>query len=200
MESLHYPWATITSDSIDDQHGFVSCITIDLDSNIQFVRQRKNKNFDKELRYVPLPVVIIQITDIVEVDIVENTKAVARQVIEHAKLQKPDDDHWNRRCAIHGLNSNNIAEFQWLNCDQCRACWTNHVAEKGKQRAPAAPPGLEPTEHLKDVYDAERALGSLINLVNSGRADSQNLANYGDVAQRSFHALPLYGCVDATDT
>ena len=74
----------------------------------------------------------------------------------------------------------------------------NHVTEKGKRRAPAAPPGLGPIEHVKDVYDADRAIGTLINLVNSGRADSPNLANYGDVAQRSFHALPLYGCVGAT--
>ena len=141
---------------------------------------------------------ITQITDTVEADIFENAKAVARRVIEDAKPQKPDDDRRNTRCAIHGLNRNNIADIQWINCDQCRACWMNHVTEKGKRQAPAAPPGLEPTEHLKDVYDAERALGTLVNLVNSGRADSQNLANYGDVAQSSFHALPLYGCVDAT--
>ena len=73
-----------------------------------------------------------------------------------------------------------------------------HVAVKGKRRAPAAPPGLEPSEPINDVYDIDRAIGTLINLVNSGRADSQNLANYGEVAQGPFTALPLFGCIDAT--
>ena len=72
------------------------------------------------------------------------------------------------------------------------------VAEQGKRRAPAAPPGLEPNEPIKDVYDTDRAIGTLINPVNSGRADSRNLVNYGDVVQRPFTALPLYGCIDAT--
>ena len=140
----------------------------------------------------------IRVTEIIGADILENAQAVAQQVIEDTKPQKPDDERHDRRCVIHGLNSNNIAEIQWINCDQCRNCWMNHVAEKGKRQAPAAPSGLEPIDHLKVVYDAERSPGSFINLVNSGRADSQNLANYGDVAQSSFYALPLFGRVGAT--
>ena len=73
------------------------------------------------------------------------------------------------------------------------------MAKKGKRRGPEAPPGLEPREPIKDVYDVGRDMGTLINLVNSGRADSQNLANYGGVAQGPFTASPLYGCIDATD-
>ena len=141
---------------------------------------------------------MIQITDVVEADILENANAVARQIIEDVQSQKPDDDRRNRRCALHVLNSNNIAQILGIHCDQCRACWMNHVAEKGKRRAPAAPPGLGPIEHIKDVYDADRAIGTFINLVNSGRADSQSLTNYGDVAQRPFSALPLYGGMNAT--
>ena len=162
------------------------------------MRHGKNEALDNQLAYDPLPVVTIQITETIEADILEDAKAVAQRFIEHAKPQKPDDERQNIICVIHGLNSNNIAKIQWIDCDRCRSCWMNHVAEKGKRRAPAAPPGLEPIDHLKDVYDAERALGSFINLVNSGRADSPNLANYGDVAQSSSYALPLFGCVDAT--
>ena len=59
----------------DDQHGFVKFITINRDANIKSVRQRKSKTLDKELRYVPLPVVISQITDIVEADIAKTRQS-----------------------------------------------------------------------------------------------------------------------------
>ena len=74
----------------------------------------------------------------------------------------------------------------------------NHVSGKGKRRAPTAPPGLDPIASLKDTHDADRNLGSFINLANPERANSQSIANYGDVAQRFFGYVPLLGCIDAT--
>ena len=159
------------------------------------MKQKKSEPLDKELKYVTFPVVMARITDSVEAEIWENGK---RQIMGDAKSQKPNDDRRNTRCALHGLNSNNIAQIQWITCPHCRACWMHHVTGKGKRRAPAAPPGLEHIEPIEDVYDADRAIGTLIKLVNSGRADSQNLANCGDVAQRPFSALPFYSCIDAT--
>ena len=43
-------------------------ITIDRDTNIQFVKQKKDGPFDRELKYVRFPVMTVQITDGVERD------------------------------------------------------------------------------------------------------------------------------------
>ena len=101
---------------------------------------------------------------------------------------------------FHGLNSGNIAQIQHIHCPSCRDCWICHVNKRGKRREPEPPPGLKPREPMEDVSDVGRDMGTFLNLVNSGRAESQNLATFGGVAQGSFSASPLYGCIDATDT
>ena len=65
------------------------------------------------------------------------------------------------------------------------------MTKKSKRREPEAPPGLEPREPMEDVYDVGRDMGTFTNLVNSGRAESQNLATFGEVAQGPFSASPL---------
>ena len=71
---------------------------------------------------------------------------------------------------------------------------------EGKRRGPEPPPGLNPRESMEDVYDVARDMGTLLNLANSGRSEGQNLATFGVVAQSSFSALPLLGCIDATNS
>ena len=42
-------------------------------------------------------------------------------------------------------------------------------------------------------------MGTLLNLANSGTAEGQGLATFGKVVQGTFSALPLFGCIDASD-
>ena len=70
-------WTTVTSDRFEDQHGIVYFITLDREANIQFVKRKKNEPLNKDLRYVPFPVVTTQITDTVEAEVLENARSVA---------------------------------------------------------------------------------------------------------------------------
>ena len=173
-------------------------VTVNRDATAQFVRQINDEPFDPKFKYVPLPVLTTGVTEIIEVDVLEDAKNLLQKAVEDTKLQKPDDERQNRTCVIHGLNGNCIAQIMSINCDRCRTCRVNHVVEKWERRAPTAPPGLDPIASLKDTYDAERNLGMFINLVNLERPDSQSLANYGEVAQRPSYARSLFGCFDAT--
>ena len=90
-------WTTITSDGFEDRNGTVNLITIDRETNVQFVKQKKDELFDKELKYVHFPFMTTQITDSVENAILENARSVAQQIIDEAKSQKPIYDCQNLR-------------------------------------------------------------------------------------------------------
>ena len=131
-------------------------IIIDRDTNIQFVKQKKDGPFDSELKYVRFSVTTVQITEVVENAIMDNARSVAQQVIDEAESRKPIQDCRNLRCELHGLNSSNIAQIQHIQCFSCRDRWICYVNKKRKRRGPEPPPGLNPRESMEDVYDVAR--------------------------------------------
>ena len=110
---------------------------------------------DPNLKYVLLPVLTIEITESIEADILVDAKNVFQRAVEETKLQKPDDERQSGKCVIHGLKGSNMAQIMAITCDRCRTCWMKSMSEKGRRRAPTAPPGLDHIASLKDTYDAD---------------------------------------------
>ena len=63
-------------------------ITVGRDGNVQFIRLEQGEAQNTDRKYVPLPVMPIEGTPDVELDLIEDVKGMIKKTVEESKPQK----------------------------------------------------------------------------------------------------------------